>query len=509
MKFTIFLFALASNGLNKVLLSSENSENGKIPQLRTKSFSKLEPKVRIGQFINVLYKGKWNSSKGSQNGFVNAKSGSIIIVFAQTFDPSKLSIEFIFNEGYYIEDRYMAALFDITLSDESQTVISGKADKTDIYKVEHIFGNQGQDLCNLKTEVLLYNSHGTPQSITVGSISDLIIKGNISSDNCELNVDFTVSALQIEIIGIVMFTIIQTLAAFIGFYPFYKALKTNNFSEINTLSSTAFLLNIAIDLAILSMNLTFSIRVIPEYFEFLALLTMFMFTTVIFKIRTYITLFEKNIINLDRSTGEFSRIKFNFFIKFIIICFAAVGFSDFLIVYYKWFILLSVYPIFQIAYNSRHNLRSQCFKLDLHAALIIPQFLFPLSIRCLNLHFFQLRQDYNFGVTLVTILIAQLMVMYLQKLLGPAFFLPKIFIKEYFEYIKKLKDLEDPENHNCPICFACLNELPENDTQITKKLLPYQFMETPCHHKYHESCLKAWMEQKLICPCCRASIPPY
>lgn len=33
-------------------------------------------------------------------------------------------------------------------------------------------------------------------------------------------------------------------------------------------------------------------------------------------------------------------------------------------------------------------------------------------------------------------------------------------------------------------------------------------MLTPCHHKFHENCLKNWMIVKLECPTCRGNLPP-
>ena len=32
-------------------------------------------------------------------------------------------------------------------------------------------------------------------------------------------------------------------------------------------------------------------------------------------------------------------------------------------------------------------------------------------------------------------------------------------------------------------------------------------MRTPCHHIYHEKCLKEWMNKKLECPNCRKILP--
>ncbi len=34
-------------------------------------------------------------------------------------------------------------------------------------------------------------------------------------------------------------------------------------------------------------------------------------------------------------------------------------------------------------------------------------------------------------------------------------------------------------------------------------------MKTPCNHKYHDKCLKEWMNIKKECPQCRKPLPPY
>ena len=34
------------------------------------------------------------------------------------------------------------------------------------------------------------------------------------------------------------------------------------------------------------------------------------------------------------------------------------------------------------------------------------------------------------------------------------------------------------------------------------------YMVTPCDHLFHEICLSQWMDLKMECPVCRASLPP-
>ena len=99
--------------------------------------------------------------------------------------------------------------------------------------------------------------------------------------------------------------------------------------------------------------------------------------------------------------------------------------------------------------------------------------------------------------------------MYLQKLFGRCFFLPKKCIPGYYDYVRKISKLED-KDENCPICFSPLVEDPDSgDNDLEKELIQKTYMETPCKHYFHPKCLQQWMSVKLVCPYCRAGIPPY
>jgi len=63
------------------------------------------------------------------------------------------------------------------------------------------------------------------------------------------------------------------------------------------------------------------------------------------------------------------------------------------------------------------------------------------------------------------------------------------------------------EDINCAICMMSFCKDPEEDSDKTGLLIRY--METPCKHYFHSNCLEKWMEEKLSCPCCRKTIPPY
>ncbi len=42
---------------------------------------------------------------------------------------------------------------------------------------------------------------------------------------------------------------------------------------------------------------------------------------------------------------------------------------------------------------------------------------------------------------------------------------------------------------------------------VGESLLEREVMRTPCGHVFHPECLRAWMDVRLECPACRASIP--
>lgn len=466
--------------------------------------------IHLGRFADVLYKGKWTSKQDKQNNFILDKEGSMLAAFGDmTEDEKKLDFQFLFYQGYYIEDRYIVTHFNLTLTDDNQSDLAGESDKAKVVKVAGLFSRYGTDECPLSGEIHLTDSNGKPMHITTNNIQDLYIKGNVQSTKCDLSIDFDVSLVSIELLSVNGFILLQICAIILGLYPFYKAFRDEDLSDVNNINDTAFLFNISIDMIMISINMTFSMRLISEYFEFLSLIMMFMFINFIFKLRTYLYLFESRALGMNLDNEQLSRMKFNFILKFLAISIVCNIFANSLIVYYKFFLLLALYPIFQIIHNSYNVIRKNCFKFRMHALFVFPQFIYVLGFRSFNFTFFQLRQDYKFGIILASILIAQLLVMYGQKLFGPAFYLPRFLVPNYYEYMRKLKNLDNAETYNCPICFMNLTEMPEHDSRFETKLLPSKYMETPCGHKFHESCLKSWMEQKLICPCCRTAVPPY
>lgn len=286
-------------------------------------------------------------------------------------------------------------------------------------------------------------------------------------------------------------------------------LKANNMNQILILNEWAFLVNIMIDLIISVINLTFSMRILVEYFEFLTVITMFLMFSILFKIRFYLFANEVRVANSEFDQARRSRKKFISMLLFVAACIIAVSCGNFLIMYDFIFYILFCYPIFQIFFNIKNVTQNNCFIWEFHLPLIVSQVFYPIFMKGTSISFFKLTPDMYLPIVILAIVLFFNLILLLQKMYGACFFLPKVCIPDYFNYFKKFDKNPVEDDENCPICFSLLTENPEieeNDKVID--LIPKTYMKTPCGHMFHEKCLKDWMEQKLMCPCCRKSIPP-
>lgn len=77
-----------------------------------------------------------------------------------------------------------------------------------------------------------------------------------------------------------------------------------------------------------------------------------------------------------------------------------------------------------------------------------------------------------------------------------------MFRPNYYDYCRKTESLKGGEEEtDCPICFEDLSI--SVDVEKGEELVNDSFMETPCKHRFHAHCLKTWMDEKFLCPCCR------
>ena len=89
------------------------------------------------------------------------------------------------------------------------------------------------------------------------------------------------------------------------------------------------------------------------------------------------------------------------------------------------------------------------------------------------------------------VLVVQCVIIALQKLRGPHFFLPNLLKPRLFNYQETIPDPSEV----CPICYSAIDD--PDDSAVT-----------PCHHSFHMSCLRRCMAEKDECPLCREPLPP-
>lgn len=86
--------------------------------------------------------------------------------------------------------------------------------------------------------------------------------------------------------------------------------------------------------------------------------------------------------------------------------------------------------------------------------------------------------------------VLQMVLILVQNKRGGAFFLPRRYRRVGFNYFDNNVNPEE----ECSICMGEIGTEPA--------------MVTPCAHTFHRECLQRWMQEQMICPFCRAPLPP-
>ena len=155
----------------------------------------------------------------------------------------------------------------------------------------------------------------------------------------------------------------------------------------------------------------------------------------------------------------------------------------------------------------------------------------PVYLKCYPNSIFSFRPNYIKVIILDGIIFLEAIILSLQKLLGPKFFLTKKFKQPKYDYYKQENEVDEKlKNQECVICLENIGKnvnFEEKNKSEEKKgfdLIKFfenlgnkyknrnrnkgPYMLTPCHHLFHTGCLEIWLEQKNECPYCRQKIPP-
>jgi hypothetical protein len=334
---------------------------------------------------------------------------------------------------------------------------------------------------------------------------------------------------------ILNYSILLTIAAFIEIYfctKFLLIVSENAQMALNVDLYTIFM-QIMWSALICVVNFFLSLNFEPLTYEYGMPSMIYFALFSIFLLRILFIGWKSRYMDLlFNDMAQFRKKLFRFYLVFYCLLFCTLISIKLWYTYFifTYFLFASTW-IFQIYYSAKNGTKppmpySYIFITSLFKTII------PIYLKAYENNIFSLRPNY-FKVFLCsgTVIIEAIMVS-LQKLLGPKFFIPKTYRQQSFDYYKTAEEVpENIKNNQCVICLENLDNLgvnmqedsddifiKENGNYVEKLAMMIQkwnkrknskpYMSTPCGHVFHSRCLETWLEVKNECPYCRQKVPP-
>lgn len=119
----------------------------------------------------------------------------------------------------------------------------------------------------------------------------------------------------------------------------------------------------------------------------------------------------------------------------------------------------------------------------------------------------------------LALLMSSVGLLLLQSKRGPRFFLPPAWRSTFPYFLSRERYArQETSSEDCLICLSALKGEAPPWSSTNSELSPLaacaaqrhcnDIMLAPCSHAFHPGCLLQWMERKMECPACRASLPP-
>jgi hypothetical protein len=524
------------------------------------------------------YYGKWENLKmdKDKNNFID-KSGEIELNFQRKRSDnfllnlnqknnSNISVSFIIKDGEYI-DNYIVGNFSFNfkniplisyLNKNSFSIYLEKINLTyayghymDIGKKQYI-NKTNINMTFYKKSESFINKINHIISSTDYSLLDFHIKSvpelenNLNKNNSikkeeknglkNFEISFIGKAYGIQKypIKILNYSIILTFAAFIEIYfstKFLVIINENVQMALNIDLITVFI-QIMWTALICGVNFFLSLTYEPLTYEY-GMPSMIYFTLFsIFLLRILFIGWKSRYIELlFNDMAQFRKKLFRFYLVFYCLLLITLVSIKLWYTYFIFtFFLFGGTWIFQIYYSVKKGTKppmpySYIFITSLFKILI------PIYLKAYNNNIFSLRPSYLKVFICISCVFIEAIIVSLQKLLGPKFFIPEKYRDQVFDYYKSAEEIPDNTKTNeCVICLENLDNLAINNqeeedeifktsgnyieklaTMIqkwNKKKNNKPYMKTPCGHVFHRRCLETWLEIKNECPYCRQKIPP-
>ena len=570
-----------SEGISLINLKRKENEEFKSFNLLEAINSNVTELALYYEFVENItshsYYGKWENLKmdKDKNNFID-KSGEIELNFQRKRSDnyllnlnqknnSNISVSFIIKDGEYI-DNYIVGNFSFNfkniplisyLSKNSFSIYLEKINLTyayghymDIGKKQYI-NKTNINMTFYKKPESFINKINHIISSTDYSLLDFHIKSipeiesNLNKNNSIKKEENRLKDFEISFIGkaygiqkypikILNYSIILTFAAFIEIYfstKFLVIINENVQMALNIDLITVFI-QIMWTALICGVNFFLSLTYEPLTYEY-GMPSMIYFTLFsIFLLRILFIGWKSRYIELlFNDMAQFRKKLFRFYLVFYCLLLITLVSIKLWYTYFIFtFFLFGGTWIFQIYYSVKKGTKppmpySYIFITSLFKILI------PIYLKAYNNNIFSLRPSYLKVFICISCVFIEAIIVSLQKLLGPKFFIPEKYRDQVFDYYKSSEEIPDNTKTNeCVICLENLDNLAINNqeeedeifktsgnyieklaTMIqkwNKKKNNKPYMKTPCGHVFHRRCLETWLEIKNECPYCRQKIPP-
>jgi len=272
-------------------------------------------------------------------------------------------------------------------------------------------------------------------------------------------------------------------------YAWYFLLSS--LSTINSLIPISFhsiSMHISTDFGISLLVLDISMSNPSFFYPFFVIFLVYVASYILIQMRI-LTLFSRYYVELDNDNAN-TNDKGNFF-SFLIeisVSLSIASLSVSLSMQHPFIFLPYLCSFFlpQIFKSAQNNTKpgSKCFSILISLSRLIPFWYFTFIKENIGEVF-----SYKVGIVFTIWVLFLLFIILLQSNYGGSFFLPKSFVPNTYSYQHVCeKEVE------CPICMCTIHE-------------SSKCMITPCSHCFHEECLSRWMDEQLICPICRSTLP--
>jgi len=471
-------------------------------------------KSNYTKIINLLpFYGNWYSTDCSEKTFELFESYTGYLEVSSPYsdaivDEPMWNVEFDFFDGPYQDQRYLK----IKVKEPVEKFDFNQANATfkgNHFNFEITYGNNRRPYFtkNCLTDVTIsfidLQTFGPFNTTDGKDAEDIGLWIFFESSQCSLSISSTILKISdVNTKELIIYILIMLSAASIGMFSVNKLI--DNFPDnINKLARVSlwsiwlinawdfylFLYHIA-----LSVGMSGWLMIVALAFFSLSIMSE---TKLVYAI--YVSTYHAQM-NSNIATG----------CKFFAVYYGMLYFMVFSYTYFTTFIWIilssSFFLVFQIILVYQRG-RKYKFNFWHLLGLSATKISFVTYIKVYPTNIFRLSPDLEFASIYFGIIIYQILILCIQKMFPKFCFTPKPY-----KYFVKIVNLEEKEEV-CPICMEALKEEVPNIN--SKPLLgnkqkndkPITVMQTPCKHRYHETCLREWMKNKLECPSCRQVIP--